>query len=154
MSWSLQISNGDLTFNGADMTTVQGAEKLVQDLACCILEPMGTDSMHPSYGSIIDGGTSPDGTFNQGIIGSRNNSFAATYVDNEISRICHQYQAQQQARFTADVAVYGTSTLTASEALLGVQGVNATADQDRLLVTATLQTGSGDLPINIPMTTS
>lgn len=154
MSWSLLIANGDIAFNGRDMTQVEGAQKVVQDLACCILEPMGTDDMHPYFGSLIDGGTAPDGTFNSGVIGEPNNNFTATYVGVEIERICHQYQAQQKDRYTADVAVYGRSTITASEALLNVQTVVATSAQDHLLIHATLDTGSGEVPLILPVAAS
>lgn len=152
MSWSLQIANGDLGFNGSDMSTVQGSQKLVQDLACCILEPMGTDDMHPGFGSLIDGGIGTDGSYNTGVIGGPNNSAAATFVNSEVNRICTQYQAQQQARYQDDVATYGKATLTASEALLSVEGISATSSTDQLIVNATLQTGSGNqsLVLQIP----
>src|ERR1017187_5637340 len=110
MSYSLMISNGDLSFNGASMNTVQGGDKLVQDLACCVLEPMGTDNLHPTFGSTIGGGINPDGSYNPGVIGEPNDAMAATQVQGEITRIVKQYQAQQQARFQADVAVYGKGT--------------------------------------------
>lgn len=154
MSWSLQIANGDLAFNGADLTTVQGSQKLVQDLACCILEPMGTDSMHPGFGSLIGGGIDVNGTYEQGVIGTPNDTHAGNFVIAETNRICTQYQRQQQARYRSDVATYGKSTLSASEALLGVQSVTAHASRDHLNVEATLQTGSGDQPISISVPSS
>ena len=154
MSWSLQIANGDLAFNGADMTTVQGSQKLVQDLACCILEPMGNDPLHPGYGSLIDGGIGTDGSYTSGVIGAPNDTRAGNFVVSEINRICTQYQSQQQARYKADVATYGKSTISASEALLGVESITATASQDHLNVGATLQTGSGDQPITLSVPSS
>lgn len=154
MSWSLEISNGDLTFAGAGMGTVQGAQKLVQDLSCAVLEPMGNDTMHPSFGSTIDGGTMPDGTYVQGIIGQANDSYAAAYVEGDLTRIAQQYQSQQQARYQQDVATYGKGTITADEALLSLESVTAAAVQNQLLVSATLQTGTGAQPIAIPMTQS
>lgn len=152
MSWSLQIANGDLAFNGNDLSTVTGSDKLVQDLACCILEPMGTDDMHPSFGSLIDGGIDSSGNFNPGVIGAPNNAATAGLVDSEITRICNQYQASQQARYQSDLAAYGTSTLTASEVLLSIGGISNTVNQDQLEVTAVLQTGTGSQPfvLNVP----
>lgn len=154
MSWSLEIENGDLSFAGAGMGTVEGAAKLVQDLRCAVLEPMGTDPMHPGFGSTIDGGVMPDGTYTQGIIGQPNDAYAAAYVQSDIERIAQQYQSQQQARYQQDVATYGKGTITADEALLSVEQVSTSASQNQLLVQATLQTGTGSQPAAIPMTMS
>jgi hypothetical protein len=151
MSWSLRIAHGDLGFNGHQMTTVEGGEKIVQDLGSCVLEPMGTDDMHPSFGSLIAGGIQSDGTYNEGIIGQPNDAYAASFVDAEIQRIITQYQAQQADRHGRDIATYGRSTLTASEVVLTVQQIAATAAQNQLLVTANLQTGTGDLPLDVPV---
>jgi hypothetical protein len=149
MSWSLQIINGDLSFNGASMNIVQGGEKLVQDLACCVLEPMGTDDMHPTFGSTIGGGINPDGTYNPGVIGGPNDNAAGTFVNGEITRIAVQYQAQQSARFAGDVATYGKGTITADEALLSLGSVNSTANQNVMIVQADLETGTGSTAISL-----
>src|ERR1035437_7138653 len=154
MSWSLQIAHGDLSFDGHQMGTVQGGQKLVQDLSCAVLEPQGTDPLHSSFGSTIGGSINPDGTWNQGVIGSPNNSLAAMAVSGEIKRICVQYQTQQLARYQADVAVYGRSTLTADEALMNIESIVAQAAQNHLLVSATLKTGTSDLPLTVPITPS
>jgi hypothetical protein len=153
MSWSLLITNGDLALSGNGMATVTGGAKLVQDMTCAILEPMGNDPMHPSYGSTIDGGIMPDGTYAPGIIGSPNNAAASAFVQAEINRIAKGYQAQQVARYQADVATYGKSTLTADEVLLSVESVTAQGVQNQLLVQANIQTGIGDQPIAVPMST-
>jgi|ERR1039458_2895932 hypothetical protein len=153
MSYSLAIVNGDLSFNGASMNIVQGGEKLVQDLACCVLEPMGTDNLHPTFGSTINGGINPDGSYNPGVIGQLG-AMAAMQAQGEITRIVKQYQTQQQTRFQADVAVYGKGTITADEALLGASDVSATLNQDILQVSVKLRTGLGDVAINLPITTA
>jgi hypothetical protein len=154
MTWSLLIANGDLSFNGASMDIVQGGDKLVQDLACCILEPMGTDGLHPTFGSTIGGGINADGSYNAGVIGQPNDAVAATYVQGEVTRIVAQYQAQQQQRFQADVAVYGKGTITADEALLSVGGISAVGAQTTLQVSAQLETGTGNVPISLPISSS
>lgn len=145
------IANGDLSFNGSSLDTVQGSDKLVQDLMCCVLEPMGTDDMHPTFGSLIDGGIDQDGDQVPGVIGTPNDAYAAAYVDSEIQRICQQYQTQQQTRYTNDIAVYGTSTITASEALLSIDDISAVSSMDHLIVTASLSTGSGQIPVSLPI---
>lgn len=136
------------------MDIIQGGDKLVQDLACCILEPMGTDSLHPTFGSTIGGGINADGSYNPGVIGTPNDAVAATAVLGEVTRIGAQYQAQQQQRFQADVAVYGKGTITANEALLSVGSIAAIGDQTTLQISAQLETGTGTLPIAIPVSSS
>jgi hypothetical protein len=154
MSWSLAITNGDLSFGSAGLNVVTGASKLTQDLACDILEPMGTDPLHPSFGSVIDGGVDTNGNYIQGVIGQINDSATGTAVGNEVSRICENYQTQQIARNQADVATYAKSTLTADEALLAVLNIQVEQIQDQALVTATLQTGAGGLPLTLPFSAS
>jgi hypothetical protein len=154
MSYSLMIANGDLSFNGASLDTVDGSDKLVQDLTCCILEPMGTDQMYPSFGSLIDGGIDTNGDVISGVIGTPNDSVAAALVNGEVQRICDAYQSQQQARYSADVQTYGKPTITASEALLSVDGVVATQTTDVMSINATLSTGVGNLSVTLPVSTS
>lgn len=153
MSWSLQLENGDLAYGTNGFNTVSGSAKLLQDLRCALLEPMGNDPLHPTYGSIIDGGTDAQGNAVPGVIGATNNPASATFVNAEVQRLCRGYQAQQIARNATDVATYGKSTLTADEALLSLAGVSAQAVEDQLLVTATLQTGTGVLPLAVPFST-
>lgn len=154
MSYSLMIANGDLSFNGASFDVVQGSEKLVQDLMCCVLEPMGNDDMHPDYGSLIDGGIDQNGNQQPGVIGSPNDAIAGSYVDTEITRICEAYQQQQQTRYSNDIAIYGTSTITASETLLSIESVTSQAALDHLLVSADLSTGTGDVAVSLPIASS
>lgn len=154
MSYSLMIANGDLSFNGDSFDVVQGSDKLIQDLACCVLEPMGTDQMNPEFGSLIDGGTDTTGTVVAGVIGAPNDNAAQAFVISEIQRICAAEQATQQARYSADVQTYGKSTIIASEALLAVSNVSATSTTDTLAISATLTTGTGDLPVTLPVTSS
>lgn len=153
MSWSLAIQHGDLAFGSNGLNTVTGGGKLVQDLSCDVLEPMGTDPMHPAFGSLIDGGVDTNGTYYSGVIGAENNQDAATLVRSEIQRICRSYQAQQVARNAADVSIYGKSTLTADEALLGIGHISTTQVMDQLLVTANLETGSNSLPLTATFNT-
>jgi hypothetical protein len=115
---------------------------------------MGTDDMHPDFGSIIDGGTPPGQSFQQGVIGHQNNQEAAQFVSAEIQRITTQYQQRQASRNAADVASYSKSTLSAGEALIAVQDVTIAQSETAMLVTATLQTGAGTSSINIPVVAS
>ena len=154
MSYSLQVANGDLVFNGTSLSTVSGAQKLVQDMTCGILEPMGTDDMHPTYGAVIDGGTLPDGTYQQGIIGNANDEYAAQFVSSEINRVASNLQQAQAVRNQNDLATYGRSTLTPDETLQSLGDVSITTAQNQMLVSVDLQTGSGPVSVAIPATTT
>jgi hypothetical protein len=143
MSWSLQISDGDLSFGGTGMNTVQGGAKLVQDLRACLLEPMGTDPLHPRSGSVIDGGVDANGRWQQGVIGGPNNDVASAFVSAEIQRIVKNYQASQVARNNADLATYGRSTLTSGEALLAVNNIDIQLLETAMQINVSLTTGTG-----------
>jgi hypothetical protein len=148
MSWSLQLQNGDLALSGGQFATVTDSAKLVQDLTCDILEPMGTDDAHPTYGSLIDGGIQ-NGTYQEGVIGQPNTSIAATFVSSEISRICSDYQKSQIARNAADATTYGKPTLTPGETLISVSDITLQQSQESILVGVTLKTGTGTISNNI-----
>lgn len=154
MSWSFKIANGDLQIGGAGLNTVTGQAKLIQDLSCDFLQPMGSDTMHPDYGSTIDGGIDTDGTYVQSVIGQLNDQATASLVGAEVQRVVESYQQSQITRNSADVTTYGKSTLTADEALLALSGVTVQQSQDQALVTATIQTGSGSLPLAVPFSTT
>jgi hypothetical protein len=154
MSWSFQINNGDLQIGSNGLNTVSDTAKLVQDLTCDLLEPEGTDPLHPGYGSVIDGGTDSAGNYVQGIIGDPNDSTAATFVGQEVQRIMTNYQQSQINRNQADIAVYGASTLTAAEALLAISAITVTQVQDQALVIANIQTGTGSLPLTVPFSSN
>lgn len=154
MSWSLQIQNGDLAFGSNGFATVNGGQKLIQDLRCAVLEPAGDDPMHPTFGSVIDGGVDSNGITQSGVIGEPNDSASATFVGAEIQRVCRAYQSQQIARNSSDVSIYGKSTLTADEALLEIGQITVNQTTDHILITTQLQTGSGSLPLAIPFSTS
>lgn len=142
MSWSLQLTNGDLVVGQASLAAVNGPSKLQQDLRCFILEQMGTDDMHPGFGSLIDGGTTLNGVYNPGVIGVVNDDTAATFVRSEMVRICNEYQAGQLDRARNDQAIYGKATLDRNEVLLRLDSVEIQQTVDSMTVRLTITTGS------------
>lgn len=150
MSFSLRIRNGDLALGGTSLDTVEGGEKLVQDLSCALLTPLGSYEAHPQFGSALDGGITNDG-YTEGVFGERDWRKAATIVQAEIQRICTDYQAQQVNRNAADATNYGRPTLTPEETLLSVGGMKFVQAQDRLLATVNLNIGTGTVQLNVPL---
>ena len=53
MSIDLKITNGDLVINQGALQTVQDSEKLIQDILKICLTDVGSNPLHPSYGSFL-----------------------------------------------------------------------------------------------------
>jgi hypothetical protein len=155
MSWSLELRNGDLSLGGTRLGSVTGGQKLVQDLRCAFLEPRGWDDIHPSYGSLLDGGLDDNGIQVDSVIGTNNWERIALRVEGEIRRICALYQQSQVDRARADRYTYGESTLAPNELLIRVSSVQMYQAQDTLLAHVTLETGIGDtVEIDIPVSSA
>jgi hypothetical protein len=142
MSWSLQLRNGDLALGQARYGTVTGHTKLTQDLRCHLLERMGTDPTHPSFGSTLDGGRLEDGTEIPSLIGRMDFNRVILEVEAEIRRIERAHQDRQLARIESDKFTYGRPTLLPSEILVAVSDIQFAQVADTLMVRVTLQTGN------------
>lgn len=157
MTWSLKVSGGDLQLSGGGMQTVTGEQKLVQDLRCFILERIGTDDLHPRYGSTLNGGTLPDGREAPGIIGESDLSFAELEIESEMRRMVRLYQADQLQRAQSDQTIYGKTTLSRGEVLVSLDAINIVQDQDTLHITLGVKTANNtgvgvDLALFFPPT--
>lgn len=53
MSFDLKITNGDLVINQGQLQTVKDSEKLIQDILKICLTDVGSNPLHPSYGSFL-----------------------------------------------------------------------------------------------------
>ena len=53
MSFDLKISGGDLVISGGDLQTVVDTEKLLQDILKICLTDVGSNPLHPGYGSFL-----------------------------------------------------------------------------------------------------
>lgn len=150
MSWSLKLQNGDLSLEGGSYQTVQGGNKLIQDLSYWTLTPMGTDPMHPGYGSVIDGGRLPSGEIVPSPIGQTDQEAVSQQIETEITRIINQYKGQQLARIKADNLVYGRSTLSSDEVISTINGINISLFLDGIYVQVKVTTYYGQtLTLNV-----
>lgn len=150
MSWSLSLKSGDFSVTGAYLGTATKQQKLVQDLRCAILEQMGTDNLHPSYGSLINGGVTTDGTVYPGVIGEDDIDFAILEIETDITRIIRNYQSSQLVRAKQDKTTYGRATLDPEEVVVDLGGINFNQVQDSLEVTITVITAT-DTPLTVPL---
>lgn len=150
MSWSFNITGGDLILGGpGGFSTLSGTDKLLQDLRCRLLEPLGTDPMHPDFGSSLDGGIDTSGAQIVSHIGSTLTPEVALEVEAEVIRCLQSHQQTQIARLREEQQTYGGKTyLTNEELLYQIISVDSVQIQDTLVVRVVLQTGSGQT-INI-----
>lgn len=153
MSWSLQITHGDFQVESAHLGTVTAQAKLVQDFRCAILEQMGTDNLHPDFGSLIDGGTTPEGVTSNGVIGETDLNLVALVIETEINRIARYMQRAQLSRAKSDKMTYGKATLVPQEVLLQLNGIDMTQTEDKIKVIVHLTSASNanfdiDLAVN------
>lgn len=152
MTWSLEVRNGDLTVGGAQLGTVTAENKLVQDLRHYLLERMGTDNLHPAYGSLLDGGVTPDGKTHDGVIGSSFFQEASLFVESEIRRICNAYQSRQIERAKEDRMRYNKTTFTAGELLISVDRIDLTQSETTLQARIVLTTGTNQrVALTVPL---
>lgn len=155
MSWSLALRNGDLALGGTQLAAVKGTAKLIQDLRCAILEPMGTDSLHASFGSLIDGGRKPDGTVVTSPLGGSNWSAISSQIEAELRRILDEHRSRQVARARSDQFTYGRPTLDPGELLLAIENIQMISVQDTLVCQIALQVGDGtNRVLNIPLSSN
>jgi hypothetical protein len=136
MSWSLQVSSGDLNFlsRGAGAEIVTGKVKTYQDLRNWLLETMGNDPMHPDYGSILDGGVMPTGAVVQSMVGRG----TIHDVEQEITRVIRSVMDVQGKRIDRDMAVYGKMTLSDSEIIQGIKSIESKKFGTKLVVRVNL----------------
>jgi hypothetical protein len=108
--------------------------------------------MHPTFGSLIDGGIDEAGREVASIIGTDRWEFAALQIQSEIRRITALHQARQVERAKADRLTYGESTLSNAELLFQITNIDMVQAQDRLLVTVALKNGEGsEFALNVPI---
>lgn len=126
-------------------STVTGTQKLVQDLRNWILEPRGTDPSTPDYGSTLDGGSLPDGSWVEPAIGGLATPEELMDIEAEIRRILNAYQQQQATRINQEVILYsGKNTFAPGEILASINDVQLIQILTTLLVSVSITTADGD----------
>lgn len=145
MTYSLNIRGGDLSLGGpGGLSTVTSTDKLIQDLKCWLLERIGTDPLHPDYGSTLDGGGVPGGPQMNGLLGNAIDQVTILQVEAEVRRILDLYRQQQINRIQIEQTLYnGKNTYTFGEILFAVDSVNATQFKDTIIVNVAIRTANG-----------
>lgn len=152
MSKSLAVVGGDLAIQSRAYQTVTGRAKLIQDLRCWILEPLGTDPATPDFGTRLEGVLTNTEEY-AGVIGAALTSQLVNELQTELLDQLLRYQALQVSKMQDDVVRYdGQTTLDPDEVIQSVDGVDAVVDGDTILIQITLTTfASTSLTITIPV---
>lgn len=145
MTWSLGITNGDLNLGGiSGINIVTGYDKLKQDLKAVILEPLGTDPMHPDFGSSLDGGFDSNGVEIPTSIGGSFSAESVARIQEEIVRVLQNYQKNQIARIREQQNdTNGKTYFQNSEILYRIDNISVQQIQDKLLVNVNITTAAG-----------
>lgn len=149
------MRNGDLALGGNQLAQVTGSQKIVQDLRCAFLEHRGHDDMHPTFGSLLDGGLDDQGVEVSSLIGESDWNLIGLRVSSEIRRVIATYQKQQAARAKDDRIRFGQSTLSNSELVASIDDIDLQQTADKLMVTITLTTGASDtFAVTLPLSST
>lgn len=141
------MKNGDLSVDGSghSLAVVRDEAKLVQDLKTALLTPQGSESTATAYGTLLEGGVSPDGVQNVGFIGKKIDAMLMMEVEEEVRRVLVAHQQTQVSRARNDEATYGRITLSRGEILLAIRDVVVEQTNDVLSINVYMQTGSGTI---------
>ena len=152
MSQSLMIANGDLSVAGRSLQVVSGQDKLLQDLMCWILEPVGTDPATPTAGSTLDGGI-VNGQFIPSYIGDVFSTMGQLAIQAEVEGIVKNYQTYQLQKMQGEAYQYGgKTTLTQDEVISSIDNVTSTFTGGVLIVQVFITTLSNtSLQVTIPV---
>lgn len=136
MTYSLALQGGDLVAQGSHLGIVAGSDKLKQDLTLWLLTRLGSNKMHPAFGSFL-----------QSYIGGVVNSNTQTTVHNEVLRTLTNYQQLVWAAFTANPGVFSLSELPYS-----VDSISATVTYDTVYCTVQVSNPTASATVTISPT--
>lgn len=137
--YGLKISNGDFSVDASGVPSrVVGAERIKQELAAWILEPLGTDPIYPRFGSQL-----------RGMVGIGVTRDVVGEVREEILRVVSNYIEYQMSALKRDARFLpGSRVYAASDIVTEIQNVSVYQEMDVLDVSVTVRLAGGDI-INI-----
>lgn len=127
MSYSLKITNGDLTARGSHLDIVQGVDKLIQDIDLWLREQYQVDRFHISFGSILD-------NFIGGVI----DNTTKVEVQAEVLRVMNNYQNLQLIRFKNNPQKFSPDEL-----LNQITSIQVNISYDKVIVSLFFTTAAG-----------
>jgi phage baseplate assembly protein W len=131
---TIAVSNGDIQLNSGKIQFVTGSNKLFQDLARWLQEPLGTGFTSPGFGSLLTS-----------MVGGTQNSGTVTTITNEITRIIQLYQGQQTIELQQAQNVAQLSNWNKSEIIQNIVSVDVTIQNSSIIAAVTINTLSGNV---------
>jgi hypothetical protein len=132
---SAQLINGDLALKpNGEVQTVTGRQRLVQELSCWILEPVGTDPAYPNFGSTLTS-----------LVGSAVLSGTTFDIESELLRVLNNYIAYQGAMFEEYINDPNTfmDVYSPDELVASIDTVRVTRYNDAVVVNVAITTVAG-----------
>jgi phage baseplate assembly protein W len=134
---TITVSNGDIQLNSGKLQFSYGSNKLAQDIALWLEEPLGTGWTTPNFGSLLPG-----------MIGQSQTSGTPASIETEIIRVLQLYQgnqilALQNAQNSAQLSIWNRN-----EIIQNIVSVNATVSNNngtQINATIVIQTLAGNL---------
>jgi len=134
---TITVSNGDIQLNNGKLAFSYGANKLAQDIALWLKEPLGTGWTTPNFGSLLPG-----------MIGKAQTSNIVSSIENEVIRVLQLYQGQQvimlqQAQNAAQLSYWNRNEIIQS--IVSVSASVSPTNPTAINVAIILQTLTGSL---------
>ena len=134
--YGLKVTNGDLAVMGdGNVVQVEGQERLQQEIAHWLLEPLGTDTLYNRFGSTLDE-----------LVGSPMLPQYIAEVRAEVGRVVQNYMAYQTRQMNEDRAK-GEDVFLKNwrdgDIIETLDGIAVNAVADTLTVTVKLTTVAG-----------
>lgn len=131
--YTLSLRNGDLSVgSGGILDTVSGTAMLSQELGSWIMEPLGSDPFHTTYGSSI-----------HETIGSGIDNYTASSIERAVSDTVQAYLEYQGSRIRSEM-LSGRNPYKPSDIVTSVDGIDVSVDRDTVTVKVSVSTASGD----------
>lgn len=133
----LEIINGDIKLDDSGkMSEISGHDRIRQDLACWILEPLANDKTFPKFGSTLNS-----------YIGEPAWNLTISKIKSEVARIVKNYITYQKTMYT-DMASKKGKVETAScwsldDLLTGEFSIQIDVENDTIRVNVEVYTSKG-----------
>lgn len=133
--YDLKITDGDLAVRGdGNITKIYGAERIVQDLSCWILEPFNTDPMYSRFGSTV-----------WDMIGATVTNDRLGQLKAEITRVVNNYYEYQQRQISQAVGNGTFNYAFPNDEVIGsIDSIDVSAIADSVSVVVKLTMASGN----------
>lgn len=134
--YTFKLVDGDIAVRGdGNIQKISGAERIEQELACWILEPLGSDAMYPRFGSKLSES-----------IGSPALDEYLLDIRAEVTRVVNNYIAYQQRQVDKYRSGSEQDFIDAwndDDLISVVNGIDISVLADTVQVTVTLTTAGG-----------